>query len=199
MAFEADIAKAQKKLAELQDEIVDKRVMTSLARLMRSIIYKRTKTGKGVSNGKSIKLAPLTDGTIAARSGEGSFRTITTSGGKRVIYIPGLDERPSPTGEFFSPGRSNLTYSGQMLDSMTFKVFRGLGFTLFIPDSKRQKRPGETTGVTNRDVAIFVQAGRTTPTNSFPRPFFELTNGEIRIILKRYNDIIKSFIRRKGL
>ncbi len=202
--FIKDINKAQRNLAELKREVVNKRVFHGLAKLARSIIWKRVKSGKGASGGKTQRLAPLQQSTIDVRSGKGIMRTFKTSGGRRTVFIPGVDGRPSSTGQFFSAKRSNLTFSGQMLDSITFRVKSPFGFTLFIPDSRRQ--PYKNNDVmnkkappSNRDVAIFVQSGRSSPTRSEPRPFFELTKGETRIIIKQYNDIIKNIIRRKGL
>lgn len=43
------------------------------------------------------------------------------------------------TGEFFSPNRSNLTFTGQMLDALTYKVNRaGASFEVFVKNTMRQ-------------------------------------------------------------
>ena len=101
------------------------------------------------------------------------------------------DDRPRQTGEFFSPARSNLTFSGELLNSIEIDVGR-YGFSIYIPDTTRRRYNKFTkTRATNKEVAIYVQdAGRN---------FFELTGPEVDIIIKTINDFIKSTIRKKGL
>ena len=202
--FRIGIDQANKRIEILRLELSKRRTFDSLARLARSIIYNRVKTGKGASGAKTTKLASLEPSTNAVRQGKGIMRTFNTKRGKKTVFIPGIDGRPESTGEFFSPGKSNLTFSGQMLDSITFKIRGTFGFTLYIPNSKRD--PYKNNDVlnkqgppTNREVAIYVQAGRDKPTKSKPRPFFELTKGETRIIMREYNQIIKRTIRRLNL
>ena len=198
-----DVQEANKKLRILRQKILNKKVMDLLAKKVRSIIWKRTKAGFGSANGKKFKLAPLQDSTVDIREGNGIMRTFKTAGGKKAVFIEGPDGRPDNEGKFFKSTRSNLTFSGQMLDSITWTSF-GFGFTVFIP--KTSRKPYGSHDVLNRasipnnqEVAIFVQKGRTSPTNSVPRPFFELTKGEVSIIIKFYNDIIKREIRRLKL
>lgn len=204
MSYIKDINRAQRNMAALKREVVNKKVFAGLAKFAKQIIWKRVKSGRGASGGKTTRLAALQPSTIDVRSGKGIIRTFKTSGGKQSVFIPGVDGRPNSTGKFFSPKRSNLTFSGQMLDSITFRVDGSFGFTLFIPDSKRTAYKNNDVfnkkdPPTNKDVAIFVQSGRSNPTQSDPRPFFELTKGETRIIIKLYNDIIKRIIRKRNL
>lgn len=199
-----DIRRAQRNLALLEAEVKNRKVFKGLAKLARQVLWRRVKSGYGSEGGKRKRLAPLQPSTVAIRSGKGIMRTFKTSGGQRTVYIPGVDGRPASMGQHFKTKKSNLTFSGQMLDSITFSVNSPFGFNLFIPNSSRRAYKNDdvlnnSTTPTNRDVAIFVQSGRNHPTYSEPRPFFELTKGETRIIIKKYNDIIKSIIRRRNL
>lgn len=199
--MKSDINEITRKLKILERESTNRRVFNNLARLTRSVLFKRVKAGGGADNGRKTKLAKLEKSTIEVRKGEGIMRTFNK---KRTVFIPGIDGRPDSLGSFFSPNRSNLTFSGQLLDSIDFKVKKRQGFTLFIPNTQRQ--PYQNHDVlnkkappTNRQLAKWLQKGRNFPTRSKPRPFFELTKGETRIIIKRYNDIIKTLIRRNRL
>lgn len=173
--------------------------MMRLGRIGRSIIYKRVKSGKGYKG----KLAALQPSTVEVRKGNGIMRTFKGKGGKRVAFIPGVDGRPAKTGEFFSPKRSNLTFSGQLLDSIDMTSLGNRGFTLFIPNTRRNPYKNDdvynkTAPPTNQELAVFLQSGRTSPTYMQARPFFQLTKGEIRIIIREYNNIIKKIIRKRG-
>jgi len=201
--FVTDVNRSANKLDLLKDELLERNTFRRLAKRTREIIWRRVKRGLGSKGEKSYRLAPLEENTISIREGTGIMRTFKTGGGKRTVFIEGPDGRPPKTGKFFGETRSNLTFSGQMLDSIDFKI-NGLGFTLFIPDTKRTPYKNHSlfnkkSVPTNAEVAIFVQAGRTSPTKSIPRPFFELTKGEQRIIIKAYNDDFKRAIRRLKL
>jgi len=123
-------------------------------------IYKRVKAGGGVTDDKSDN---------AARK---SLKKLSKN------YIEQRTRYPSQ-GAFFSPNRSNLTRTGQMLDSMNFKVTKGK-LTIFIPSSKRDD------GLSNSEVAGYVRKDR---------PFFTLTVPEQRIVFRKIETNLRQFIR----
>jgi hypothetical protein len=87
-----------------------------------------------------------------------------------------VQEKPFPspvTGEFGSPRRSNLTLTGQMLNAIKYSS-DGKGFKLYIDNNSREKDNN-----TNAQIASYVRK---------KRPFFALTGGEQRILLKQFTD-----------
>lgn len=156
-----DLPSLRKFLDRVEREVLTKQSNTELAKAAQDIIFKRVKSGFGVTNDLSDaairrKLKPLSPGYIEQRR-------------KRGV-----------TGKFGSPGISNLTNTGQMLDSMTFKA-NNQGFRLEIPGTRR--RDGET----NKRVADFVRKDR---------PFFALTIPEVRILEKIVNDKVLKIFKR---
>jgi len=188
--IDLDVKDFNRRLNEVATEVFDPRFQSRLGRLAKSIIYKRVKAGYGTTVGgrSRKKLKPLSTATVAVRSGKLMIRH--QKGTSKKIYM-NQDDRPRQTGEFFSPARSNLTFSGELLNSIEIDVGR-YGFSIYIPDTTRRRYNKFTkTRATNKEVAIYVQdAGRN---------FFELTGPEVDIIIKTINDFIKSTIRKKGL
>lgn len=151
----------RKFLSRVEREVLSKQSNEELAKEARDIVFKRTKSGFGVTNDQSDRglkkrLKPLSPGYIEQRR-------------KRGV-----------SGKFGSPGFSNLTNTGQMLDSMRFFA-NDDGFTLEIPPSRR--RDGET----NRRVADYVRDAR---------PFFALTAAEVRILEKIVSDKVLRIFKR---
>lgn len=77
------------------------------------------------------------------------------------------------------PGKSNLTFTGQMLKSMTYDVAKGI--RVYIPETTR--KDGD---LTNAEVAFFA---------SLDRPFLALTDSELKNIIKLYERRIRQLIR----
>jgi len=177
-----------RKIDRIEKGLFNKRVSTRMAKLARSIVYKRTKAGKGVSGNSNPRLKKLSDSYKLQRSGKIKFRTING----RVVAFPGQDDRPRTIGKFFKPAKSNLTYTGQMLESMIIKAGR-FTFGVNIPNTKRQRQKGQGNQkqLTNADVAGYVEANG--------REFFALSKGEVRIILFEYEKILRQLIRKEGL
>lgn len=82
-------------------------------------IYKTTKSGYSLAYGETrTKLSPLSDGYKKYR------RKYDKAGGS--------------TGELFGPSRSNLTFTGQLLESITHRIFpTKKQIDVFVPDTKR--------------------------------------------------------------
>lgn len=174
-----DLPSLRKFFDRVEREVLTKQSNTELAKAAQDIIFKRVKSGFGVTNDLSDaairrKLKPLSPGYIEQRR-------------KRGV-----------TGKFGSPGISNLTNTGQMLDSMTFKA-NNQGFRLEIPGTRRRtrrrtrrtrrrtRRTRRRDGETNKRVADFVRKDR---------PFFALTIPEVRILEKIVNDKVLKIFKR---
>ncbi len=100
-----------------------------------------------------------------------------------------------------SPGKSNLTATGQMLDSIT-STARKAKIIIEIPDNKRSPGLlGESTDLTNADLARIHKKGAKvkhpsgTSINIPERNFFELTNAEKNKIKRRVREIILQLTR----
>ena len=184
------LAKASRLFKSLGDIAADDFLKRDLAELTRSIVYKRVKSGKGVNSDtrpfaltSAKRLTPLSSQYKKyRRSGIVEFEARKNYGNvfERVqvkinVGIPAL-------GEFGSPTKSNLTFTGQMLSSMTFDI-KKFGFIVFIPETRRR---GEK--ITNAQLARYVSENG--------RPFMNLTAGEIRIVKSRMRKQIQKRLRK---
>lgn len=116
-----------------------------------NLIKKRTREGFGVENGQPVKFAPLAPSTIRKR------QTKTLS---------------SKT----SPRTSNLTETGQMVDSLKWRVENNKIVIFFTNDSSSNKETYARVGSNNRPA----------------RPFADLTDEELRKLIIFYHQQIKS-------
>lgn len=156
-----------KLVADLKQEILDKiqgpDVMDLVGRTSRDLIYKRVKSGKGVTSESAV--FPETQ----------SLAKLSSS------YIDKRKKNP-PTGEFSSPARSNLTDTGQMLNSMTHRV-EGKGKVILEFDDSFAS-----------DKAKWANDGDPTR-NRPPRPFFNLSRGEALVVSQTITKILNGLIR----
>lgn len=91
-----------------------------IATLVKDRIYQTVKTGYSMAGGEKHRLAPL---SASYKKYRAKYQTIYK------------------TGEFFSPSRSNLTFTGQMLNALDFKIVKtnlSGGFEIFVKNSLRQ-------------------------------------------------------------
>lgn len=151
-------------LKAINERAFDKIFMKSLGEDAKDLIYKRTKSGIGVSSLKAEnpterKLIPLSENYIEFR---------------KTVNL----------GRFGSPRRSNLTFTGQMLDSLEVKAQR-FNFTVFVPEKQRSSL-FDTDGMTNAAVARDVQK---------KRPFLALTVKEQRILQRKIDQHFRKVIR----
>lgn len=172
--FRDDLRKFQQRFKVSLNKLLNPSFLNQLGLEAKNIIYKRTKSGYGVKNGIKSKLKPLSPAYILQRKGKVGF---TTKDGKEVNF---KIKKPI-LGSFASAQRSNLTKSGQMLDSITFKVTKN-GVTVYIPDSKRSD-----TDKSNSEIAKLNQDNG--------RNFFELSDDEVtkiqRIITNKLREIAR--------
>lgn len=177
-----DISKAIK-------EFRDRRLLNLVGNKIRDIIYKRVKSGYGVTDDKEFgqsnkqKLKPLSKSYQQQRAGKVFF--FKRDGKIYKIDLPQDNFKPKKvgTGDFFSAKRSNLTYTGQLLDSIRVSVIGNNRVRVDIPDTKRDD------GLTNKKVAEYVGQAR---------PFFNITEGEMRIIDKLIKTELKKFLQSKA-
>lgn len=150
---------------------IKKNDLQSLGDFIAAMIRKRTRLGYGVNNtgGDRFKLADLKgrpkpySSTIRARE-----------------YLKAKGELSSLT----TPTKSNLTATGRMLDSIR-AVVRGLGVTIFIPNSSRPDSKA-----TNKEIARYNEEKG--------RPFFNLSGSEIRQLKNEVVKMIKNGLKRKA-
>lgn len=139
-----------KRLQKIQTEILrlskDPDLLNSLGTMAVDIIYKRVKGGYGVSDDQSD--SPTQQ------------RLLSLS----PAYVN--QRKKLNLGEFGSVKRSNLTLTGQMLSSMSYKILNDK-VQISIPPTSRSD------GKLNSDIASYVRQAR---------PFLSLTKGEQRIL-----------------
>lgn len=142
----------------------------------KDLLFKRVKSGKGLSD--VVRLIP-NSASLKKLSGK---------------YI-NQRKRTGVPGKFGTPRKSNLTYTGQMLDSLILE-FNSRGFTIIIPNTSRKEFPvpksrrkkRRSALPTNAEVAQYVEDGG--------RPFFKFTKSEINILRKAIRDKIRKITRR---
>lgn len=162
---------------KLLNALEDKSFWNQLGNEMAQVIYNRTKSGYGANGDIKIKLAPLSESYKQVR--KGAIRFFTKDGIVRP-WLPKKGKFPSPvTGEFGTATKSNLTLTGQLLDSIKLITYK-LGFKLYIPASNRDG------GGTNKQVAEYV---------SEKRPFMSLHIGEQKIMTQKIRDRIRELTR----
>ena len=143
-----------------------------LAQDTANIVKKRTQLGFGVdSNGRQFKLPALSESYRAQRKGDIAF--FTDSRGNVIPYEPATPPRLSKK---TTPAKSNLTKTGEMLESLTGEVKDN---KIFI-DVKGLRKDGS--GMTNKEVSDFVEAqGRT---------FLDLTSAERKQLIREIKNRI---------
>jgi hypothetical protein len=132
--------------------VTDKRILQELGELVVEIIRERTRDGKGVKapGANTTRLKPLSKKYIQWRSKFGGLSSET------------------------SPSTSNLTLTGEMLDSLSFDVRNG-------------RLVVNVTGASNIKKAIYV---------SEERPFANLSKGEQTKLLKELERLMKAAVNK---
>lgn len=151
-----------------------------IAKMAVDILYKRVKDGYGVDNDnsnnpKKVRLKALSKSYKDFRGGKIAFATRKMAG-KKWVYSYEPTHAPK-LGSFGTPGKSNLTLSGEMLDSIDYKM-QPDGFKLYIPNTGSGK-------VSNKEKAEYVRVSR---------PFFALTDSEMKILKKEYTAIVRDIV-----
>lgn len=169
MTFEEFFKITKEQVEKLKATAFNQSFKFELGDYAREILYNRVKGGDGVDNDEAKlpqekPLDKLSKSYIDFRKGLVAF--FTTENGAVIPYKP----KKAPTlGAFGSPGKSNLTLSGEMLESIRVRV--GNDITLEIPNSSRSD------GKTNAQVWEYTREGG--------RHFFAITVGEQNLISER--------------
>lgn len=138
-------------------KLLDKKEYQVLAKLMAKIIKTRTRDGFGVKDNRKKKLKALKKQTKIDRA-----------------HFPNLSSETSP-------GLSNLTRSGQLLDSI-----EGIGLN---SGCKVQIKNGRRDRSNNRDIIRGQEA--------MGRAFLELSGGEKNIIAKAAKELMLKEIKKR--
>lgn len=157
-------AKIIKKLEKSVKEAIDKSALVDVGRFARDIVVKRTRLGYGVDRdfAQKKRLARLSPNYV-----------------KRRKMFDGLSQNTTPT-------RSNLTLTGQMLDSIESNVKRGI---IEIKPTGRR-----TDGKRNEDIAIYnEQGGRNRP----KRIFMRISQLEFKQIVRFYRKTFGDLLRKR--
>lgn len=179
--------KAYRLLRTLGEISKDDYLKRDLAQFTKDMLYKRVKSGKGVNSDRSAfevtshqRLRPLSKNYKRyRRTGIVEFEA-TNKKGKKVKAS--INVGKPALGEFGTPEKSNLTFTGQLLASISINI-KKFGFTIYIPETKRR---GEN--ITNAQLARYVSQNG--------RPFMNLTAGEIRIVKSRMKKTIQKSLKR---
>ncbi len=186
-----DYKEFEEKIRKLEFMLNSNEVKKRMGKFLKEIIYRRVKSGKGVTsetaeNPEHVKLKPLSKRYIKMReTATGthySAKQAPRSKRKKItaVYRKQRTGKVIQTGEFFAPGRSNATLTGQMLNSMR-DIVTLKGFKIYIPATKRNGSK-----LTNAQVYEFF---------SKDRPFFAITPGEMRILQNEFNKIVQEKIQ----
>lgn len=153
---------------ELKESLNNSR-MKEIGDFVLEKIRVRTRLGYGVSAHKSAreKLKPLADVTKEIRKG---FK----ASGK--------------LSEFTSPGKSNLTFTGQMLDGLSVKV-QSMGKVLVEITGNRKATRDPKAPRTNKEVARKV--------TDEGRPFMFLTDKDYKAVVNFVRDGFKSILKKR--
>lgn len=165
-----DIKKIKKDIEDkFTRELTSKQFKNKLGEEITSMIYKRTKSGKSLSAKEGGGTSPLKPLSVGYKK----FRK------KYKDYL---------LGEYASVNKSNLTFSGQMLDALKYKL-QGDKIVVYIDNTTRKPTiPGRKEKIpTNSGVAEDV---------SKKRPFLGITEGETRIIGRTITDAAKALFKK---
>lgn len=164
------MANAKRQIKRVENRIItnirralNRKELTQLARLAIKQIAKRTRAGFGVAEarGNAKRLKKLSSAYIEYRKRSSKLNTALTS-----------------------PGKSNLTFTGQLIDSLVVREVDVEKQKVFI-NANRRRRKG---GTTNEEVAEFVaQQGRA---------FLNLSRNEVTKISRAYKNSLVNSVKR---
>jgi hypothetical protein len=173
-----DFTKFNRAMQAAIKEVESPATMVEIGQAAVDRIVKRTRLGKGVSESGADPqaLKPLSPSYKLFRAGKIAF---FTKGGRVIPYTPAKKPELS---SLTSVGKSNATFTGQMLDAMQVVRARVGAVVLGFRGVRRNSR------LSNEDVAGFY---------SRVRPFFFLSkpelNGMADIIRKRIQAALRKF------
>jgi hypothetical protein len=176
-----DLLKLRIKVEKSFREATSQQTMQKLGDEAATQIKKRTRLGSGVEeSGQSSKLAPLAKSTKDARAGRIAFFK-----NKDGVTIPYKPDSPPKLHEQTKPSKSNLTFTGQMLDSITTKNAAPGKFSLGFKEGRTESNKK------NSDIAKYAEEGSS---NRPKRRFFDLASFEVEEIKRTIREKIKKLL-----
>ena len=162
----------------------DEKLLEDIGMFSLERIRAMVRSGFSLADGKKKKLKRLSQSYIDMRMGIARYRTIG-KGQDRIVYrTEEPDERLNEVDvEFFDPGLSNLTFTGQLMRALSFfKTKEKRQITVEVNDTKRK---GKYEKLTNAQVAKHVADNG--------RPFLGLDQTGVA----RVKRMVQSFIRKE--
>jgi hypothetical protein len=182
------INKNDKKIDKIKDRInkilykLNKKDMDGIASFIERMVRVRTRLGFGVKreSGEKYKLKELKGRPNAMLNTVSRVFTGKSLKVGSTIYQRELMKKRGELSNLTTPMKSNLTMTGQLLDSIKWKIDK-LTITLFF-DSNRRKDGRNT----NNEIANYV---------SEKRPFFNLSKQEIEQVKREVIKVLKSRLK----
>lgn len=165
-----------------KDSSANKKILIEIGEFTKSRIFKFTKSGKSIAGKKPKSLKRLSASYKVFRRGEVTFWTDEQGRLRKGNFKSKILNK---TGSLFAPDRSNLTLTGQMLDSLKSFVNVGKKTVTVAPTGKRRPVGKRRRVLKNTEVAEFVAENG--------RPFLGLDDKGI----KRVKRIVLDDIRRR--
>lgn len=159
---EDQIKKIIQKIESIKKEVLSQKNMQAIADSVADSIKLRTRSGKGVDEqGNLTKLDPLSDEYVETRKR------------KRNKLSP-----------YATPKKSNLTATGQMLDSIDTAI-NGSSIIFFFKEQRTKELSGKSKS-TNGQIAKYVEDGG--------RRFFGFSKFDKQMVLRQLRKIISDAI-----
>lgn len=176
-----DLSKFDAKIKSLIKEFSSQSNMEKIGEYAAERIKTRTRLGRGVEkDGAQPKpLKKLSQSYRDQRKGKIGFYTVGT--GANRIVVPFEPSKKPNLSNATSPTKSNLTFSGQLLDSIT--VLRKTASSVFLGFKSNR-----SDGKTNKEIAEFV---------SKERPFFHLSAPEKNGLKKYIQELLNGIIKKR--
>lgn len=155
--------KLKRDLKSIVENILTRDDMETILVRARDIIYRRSKSGKGLTsekNGSETKFPPLNDKYIQLR-------------------------RTKVLGPLTRPNLSNITLSGELLESVTYRVISNKQGIVYVPNDNRAD--GD---LTNKQLAEILATKK-------DRLFMGLTTKDERILDAFINRLVRDKLRRQ--
>lgn len=184
MSLTKDIARFSNKVIKALNNVDSGLDMKVIGQFALDAIKIRTRLGYGVDSpgAKRKRLKRLSNSYIDYRRGR--VRFYRTAKSKKLVAWKGKFK--VPLSELTKPSKSNLTYSGQLIDSLKFRLSGRRSVEIGPTGSRTKVRPGEKSR-TNQQVSKYVQKDR---------PYLNLSNNELRQITQLAQDMITKRVKK---
>jgi hypothetical protein len=177
-----DFSKFLKTMGKAYSQMESREEMQAAGEFCVGRIVRRTRVGQGVSRAgaESESLKPLSQSYRQFRAGKIAFFR------KGAAVVPYKPDAPPPLAGTTTPGKSNLTLSGQLLASIKV-LTAGAGRAVIGAAGDRLNFLRGKSLLSNADVAGFV---------SKERPFLNLSRAELNGLQRFWRDRISAAIKK---